>query len=64
MQRFTIASSVTGGSAAKIDAGTDVTLTIQADATTDGTREAVSYKANAILKVAARMVVWLSRVTV
>ncbi|MEE2725988.1 MAG: FlgD immunoglobulin-like domain containing protein [Candidatus Latescibacterota bacterium] len=54
IQRFTIASSATGGSAAKIDAGTDVTLTIQADATTDGTREAVSYKANAILKVTSQ----------
>ncbi len=54
IQRFTIASSATGGSAAKIDAGTEVTLTIQADATTSGAREAVAYKAPAILKVTSQ----------
>ena len=55
IKRFTIASSATGGSAAKIDAGTDVTLTITAKAgTAADARDAVAYKANTILKVSSQ----------
>jgi hypothetical protein len=55
IKRFTIAATSSGntvyGSADKVAAGTAVTLTIQADASTDGTLAANAYKGNAILKV-------------
>ena len=55
LQRFAISSSATGGSATKIDAGTDVTLTIKAKAgTASDARDAVAYKANTILKVTSQ----------
>lgn len=57
IKRFTIASSKKGlgpGSltTSHVAAGTEVTLTIGADASTDGTRAAVTYKSAAILKIA------------
>jgi len=53
IKRFTIAASNKGLLAAShVIAGTEVTLTVKADATTDGTRDAVTYKSAAILKVA------------
>ena len=53
IQRFTIAASSAGLAAASHNiAGGSVTLTIEADASTDGSRAAVTYKSEAILKVA------------
>ena len=56
IKRFTIAATSAGntvyGAADKVPAGTAVTLTIQADASTDGSLAANAYKGNAILKVA------------
>ena len=49
--RFTVASSVKGLGSPTV-AGTELTLTISADASTDDTRAAVTYKSAAILKVA------------
>ena len=50
IQRFTIAASASGLGSAQI-VGTAVTLTIQADASTAGTRDALTYKTAAVLKV-------------
>jgi hypothetical protein len=53
IQRFTIAASKSGLAAASHDTvGNSITLTIQADASTGGTRDALTYKSAAILKVA------------
>ena len=55
LQRFAITADATGGSAAKIDAGADVTLTIKAKAgTASDSRDAVAYKANTIFKVTSQ----------
>jgi len=51
IQQFTIAASASGLGSPQI-VGTAVTLTIQADASTGGTRDALTYKTAAILKVA------------
>ena len=55
IKRFTIAATSAGntvyGAADKVPAGTAVTLSIQADASTDGSLAANAYKGNAILKV-------------
>jgi hypothetical protein len=55
--RFTVESSVKGLGPGSLTtshavAGSEITLTISADASTDGTRAAVTYKSAAILKVA------------
>ena len=53
IKRFTIAASKSGLLAASHNiAGDEVVLTITADASTDGSRAAVTYKSAAILKVA------------
>ncbi|MBN61235.1 MAG: hypothetical protein CME20_07750 [Gemmatimonadetes bacterium] len=53
IKRFTIAASKAGLDATRHNiAGDEVTLTITADASTDGSRPAVTYKSAAILKVA------------
>jgi hypothetical protein len=57
IKRFTIASSVKGLGPGSLTtshaaAGTAITLTIGADASTDNSRAAVTYKSQAILKVA------------
>jgi hypothetical protein len=52
IKRFTIAASSSGLLAASHSvAGTAVTLTVQADATTNSARSAVTYKSSAVLKV-------------
>ncbi len=57
IKRFTIAASSKGlgpGSttASHVAAGSEITLTITADASTDASRDAVTYKSQAILKIA------------
>ena len=55
IQRFTIAATNSGILAANhVLAGTEITLTLTADASPDGKRDAVTYKGAAILKVDAR----------
>jgi hypothetical protein len=55
IQRFTIASTASGILAASHQkAGTEITLTLTADASPDGKRDAVTYKGAAILKIDAR----------
>lgn len=55
IQRFTIASTASGILAASHqNAGTEITLTLTADASPDGKRDAVTYKGAAILKIDAR----------
>ncbi len=61
IKRFTITSSASGLAAASHQtAGGEVTLTVGADASTDGTRSAVTFKSSIILKVAGGKGITLS----
>jgi hypothetical protein len=51
LKRFVVTASQRGPGS-PVNAGAGVTVTLKADATTDGTRDAVTYKRPAILKVA------------
>jgi hypothetical protein len=54
IQRFTISNGSADADRDTLLAGAEMTLTIQADASTDGSRKANAYKSTAILKVSSQ----------